>query len=362
MNKKSRIGLAILAILLIIIIISGSYAYFEAVVNKDNNNAAEVTTKKLSIHFQDGPEIVLDGVLPGQKIIKTFSVSNTGNTTQNYYLEFIDVINELSRTSDLVYTLTSTNGGATKSETEFVMSSKTFTPSIEIPANTTQEYTLTIEYKNKPENQSVDMNSRIHAKIQISDVERFAISDDLPYVPSNTDYNLAVADLDGLKTAIDGYNTANSIDAINWDTANFAVFKTTHKEWWDYNYYIDCLSYYIYIYPSNSLTSTWSTNTDFGNFRLEDPNKYITISGDGQMVQYKLISRTIGTLYNGWYILRSIPASYNNHQYFGDKTLINIQNLAFDYSYYENYPVYVSGNLSTTDNNNVTYNFVAKGN
>ena len=176
MKKNTKLGLLLLILLLVIIIMSGTYAFFEAVVNKDNDNAAEVTTKKLSIHFQDGPEIVLDNALPGQKLIKTFTVTNTGNTTQTYHLEFIDVINELSRTSDLVYTLSSTNGGATKSETEFVTDSETFASNIEIPANTTQEYTMIIEYKNLSENQSVDMNSRISAKIQVSQIIRVSTS------------------------------------------------------------------------------------------------------------------------------------------------------------------------------------------
>ena len=169
---KKHIKLIGIITLLLIIIISGTYAFYSGRVNKSGDVTALFASKKLSVSFQDGPEIVLDGALPGQKVLKTFSVTNTGNTTVTYHLEFIDVINELTRNSDLVYTLTSTNDGAELSETIFPSEDGTFASNIEIPANTTQEYTMLIEYKNLDENQSIDMNSHIHATIQINEIVR----------------------------------------------------------------------------------------------------------------------------------------------------------------------------------------------
>ena len=350
---KKHIRLIGIIILLLVIIISGTYAFYTGRIDKTGESTASFKSKTLGVNFQDGPEITLNGILPGQKIIKHFSISNTGDDVQIYHLEFIDVLNELSRKGDLVYSLTATNSGAEFSERMFASREGTFAANIEIAVGTTQEYTMIIEYKNLNENQSVDMNSHIHATIQVSDIFKSV----LPYVLNDNEYTLTSSQLNEIKTAIDEYNVANSIDSINWDTANVAIFKVNSPSWWDYTSYIDCLGYQVFIYPSNHLTSTWSSNTDFTNIEFGDANKYINITGqDGYL--YSLTSRTIGALYHGWYVDRS---NYAYKQYFGDKTLLHVQNAKFDFYYYENYPIWISNNLKTTDRNNITGDFVAIG-
>ena len=106
-----------------------------------------------------------------------------------------------------------------------------------------------------------------------------------------------------------------------------------------------------------SLTSTWSSNTDFTNIEFGVANKYININGQGNYL-YSLTSRTIGALYHGWYVDR---ANFGYKQFFGDKTLLHVQNAKFDFYYYEYYPIWISNNLKTTDRNNITGDFVAVG-
>ena len=190
-NKKSKLSIAIILVIVSLIIVGGSYAFFEAIVDKDANNTAAVTTKKLSINFQDGPEIVLNDVLPGQKIIKTFTVTNTGNTTQTYHLDFKDVVNEFSRKSDIVYSLTSTNGGATLNDIIFPSGDETFAIDISINPNVTQEYTMVIEYKNLSENQSVDMGKTASAKIQVTQIIKVSTNGDSLADILNNHQNLA---------------------------------------------------------------------------------------------------------------------------------------------------------------------------
>ena len=352
MKKDAKFGLAILLLLLVLIIVSTTYAFYSDRVIKNNDTTASITTKKLGIEFSGGSEIVLDALLPGQKIIKTFNVSNTGTDAQTYHLEFLDVLNELSRTGDLVYSLSSTNNGATLNETSFPKRDGTFASDIIIPANTTQEYTMVIEYKNLSENQSVDMNSHIHATIQISDMIKFASA--LPYIPDETDYTLDPSILEELKTSVDAFNAANNIDPIDWDTANVVIFKTKDAAWWNYSTFIDCLSYEVYVYPSDTLESTWSPNTDFSNFEFDDSSKYIGIRNQGHF--YELVKRSIGTQYAGWWVDRFTDVLH----YYGEKKLVHVENAKFDFYYYENYPIWVSKSLKTTDGNGVTHEFVGK--
>ena len=163
---KKHLRLSIIILCFLIIIVSISYAFFASAIRKEGTATASLATKQLRLVFLDGPSIEINGILPGQKMVKTFSVTNDGNTSQLYHLLFDDVINELNRTQDLVYTLTSTNGGATKNETVFP--NDNLATNVLIPANTTQTYTLTIEYKNAPVDQNADMNKLIATTIRLS--------------------------------------------------------------------------------------------------------------------------------------------------------------------------------------------------
>ena len=169
--KKNKLQIAIIIVLLLIITVSVSYAFYGARVNKTNGNAqANLTTKYLKLDFVDGPQIDLVDAVPGQKVIKTFTVTNTGNQTQYYNINLKDVINNFERTEDLVYTLTSDNSGATVAESEFPDMNVTLAQNVSIATNTTQTYTLTVEYKNLAQSQNVDMNKTVSATIQINDV------------------------------------------------------------------------------------------------------------------------------------------------------------------------------------------------
>ena len=165
-----------------------------------------------------------------------------------------------------------------------------------------------------------------------------------------------MSDVDGFKASIDAYNIANSFDPINWNTASVVIFKGKTATWWDYSNNIDCLTYNVYVYPTNMIDTTWSENTDFSNIEFNDPDKYITANNQANSYVYSLVSRTIGAQYEGWYVHRDTV----HKQYFGQKILQHVSNQVFDFYYYDNYPIWISNNLMTTDGNGVTGYFIAK--
>ena len=55
--------------------------------------------------------MVLDNAIPGSSVSKTFTVKNTGNVATNYTIYFSELSNKFVDKTDLVYTLTSSNGG-----------------------------------------------------------------------------------------------------------------------------------------------------------------------------------------------------------------------------------------------------------
>ncbi len=165
---KKRYLLISILLILIIVVVGSTYAFFNIQKNMGSNTVS-IISKTLKLEFNDGPELDFDGLLPGVSLIKTFSIENTNSGTFYYNINLIDVINELSRKSDLVYTITSTNDGAVISETTFLSSDGRLASNIEIPSGVTQEYTLTIRYKNLNEDQSIDMSKTISGTIEITE-------------------------------------------------------------------------------------------------------------------------------------------------------------------------------------------------
>jgi hypothetical protein len=167
-SKKYQILLLVISIMLII---SGvSYAYFSIANQKGNPNI--VTSGVMKITFTDGPSITLDNAIPGDSVIKTFTVKNTGTVATNYDLYFSDLINTFGDPTDLVYTLTSSDGGYnTNKEVEVPTTSSKMVNSYAIEPNITQSYTLTIKFLNKEENQDDNQGKMFSSKISVNDYE-----------------------------------------------------------------------------------------------------------------------------------------------------------------------------------------------
>lgn len=179
----------------------------------------------------------------------------------------------------------------------------------------------------------------------------------LPYIPSeDVDNNPpTIEEIESLKAQIDEYNSQNSITPINWGESYYTIFKTAGNAWYDWSHNIPCLAYFIIFYRTPTLTMTWSQDTTFENFELNNSNRYLQDTTAQQLCHYTIIRRSIGD-----YINRENP--YIIKQYFGAKTPIHIQNDFFDFTYYENYPIFSNVVFSTTDSQNVTQPFLKNGN
>ena len=118
-NKHFFILSIIGSLLLVSIAIASSYAYFVANVsgNKDTDNVV-VTNGVMSLEYTDGDEINLANAVPGNSVTKTFTVKNTGNVSTNYTIYFSELSNKFVDKTDLVYTLTSSDGGKNVAQTQ----------------------------------------------------------------------------------------------------------------------------------------------------------------------------------------------------------------------------------------------------
>ena len=176
MNRKQRIIISVTGIFIVLLVLVGlTYAYFlTRIQGNTNTKSISVTTADLKLTYGDGNgDITAEKIQPGTTIdTKTFTVKNEGNATVNNYAVYLEeLVNTLSRTSDMVYTLTCTSSVSGKTcngvnETSFpTQNGMLVTNNIDV--NETQSYELKVVYKEMNIDQSEDMNKTISAKVQI---------------------------------------------------------------------------------------------------------------------------------------------------------------------------------------------------
>ena len=176
MNRKQKIIISVTGIFIVLLILVGlTYAYFlTRISGNTNTKSISVTTADLKLTYGDGNgDITAEKIQPGTTIdTKTFTVTNEGNATVNNYAVYLEeLVNTLSRTSDMVYTLTCTSSvsGKTcngKTETTFPTQNGIIVTN-NIDVKETQSYELKVVYKEMNIDQSEDMNKTIGAKVQI---------------------------------------------------------------------------------------------------------------------------------------------------------------------------------------------------
>ena len=176
-DKKKVVMVSVAVLLLLLAIVGTTYAYFTATVigNKDDNNVV-ITNGVMALEYIDGNQVALTNAVPGDKVTKTFKVKNTGNVTTTYTIYMSELINDFADKTDLVYTLTGTNGGKNVSETQVPDSSSAIASDVSIDAGVTQEYTLVITFKETNDVQDDNQGKNFSTKIQINEMKDANVS------------------------------------------------------------------------------------------------------------------------------------------------------------------------------------------
>ena len=175
MKDKKIIVLSIVGVLLLVsIAVATSYAYFVANVsgNKDTNNVV-VTNGVMALEYKDDDEINLANAIPGSSVSKTFTVKNTGNVSTNYTIYFSELSNKFVDKTDLVYTLTSSDGGKNVAQTQVPSTNEAMVSNYAIDAGKTHTYTLTITFLDNDENQDDNQNVSFSTKVSINETKEY---------------------------------------------------------------------------------------------------------------------------------------------------------------------------------------------
>ena len=121
----------------------------------------------------DGTTIVspTEAMFPGASHTLKFSVTNTGTVAAPYGIDLINVTNSFVDKNDLVYSITSTNAGGRKTSTIMPSDDTTLIPAITIEPGVTQEYTMTIHFKETGDDQNDNQGKTFGGLIQLNNLE-----------------------------------------------------------------------------------------------------------------------------------------------------------------------------------------------
>ncbi len=212
MKDKNIIILSIVGVLMLVsIVVATSYAYFVANIsgNKDTNNVV-VTNGVMALEYSDSDEITLANAIPGSSVTKTFTVKNTGNVSTNYTIYFSELSNKFVDKTDLVYTLTSSDGGKNVAQTQVPSTNEAMVSNYSIDAGKTHTYSLTITFLDKDENQDDNQGVSFSTKVSINETKEHV-------EPAGFDVELA-----------------QGMIPVTFDDAGNAVVADTSNKWYDY--------------------------------------------------------------------------------------------------------------------------------
>ena len=166
-EKVITIGGIIFVVLTLAVSAGLTYSFFTASVG-GNEQAREtvVDLAELRLKFTDTQNIQMIDALPGQAVTKTFSVENKGDVEIEYTID-IEILTNTFVNNELVYSLTSTNGGATATRKAIPTTSGTL-ETVTIEPGVVQTYTMTVLFKETGSNQNSNMGAIFGGVLQIN--------------------------------------------------------------------------------------------------------------------------------------------------------------------------------------------------
>ncbi|MBQ3142248.1 MAG: hypothetical protein IJB82_01935, partial [Bacilli bacterium] len=166
-DKVIAIGGIIFVVLTLAVSAGLTYSFFTASVG-GNEQARETVVElaELRLKFTDTQNIQMIDALPGQAVTKTFTVENKGDVEIEYTIDIENLTNTFVN-NELVYSLTSTNGGATANRKAIPTTSGTLETATIAPG-VTQTYTMTVLFKETGSNQNSNMGAIFGGVLQIN--------------------------------------------------------------------------------------------------------------------------------------------------------------------------------------------------
>ena len=178
-NKTVLIASVVIVIALIILTITGSYAFYTSVLSPSGNNTGGASAADLRLKFTDTTAdeyIEIANLIPGDKVIKTFTVENIGTATIKFKIVVNDIVNDAVTGFKHIedFTIDVYEGNHLINTTTFPTTTSPISGNDALiiePESGEVEYKVVITYKNTDNpNQMDDMEKTLSAKIFIEAV------------------------------------------------------------------------------------------------------------------------------------------------------------------------------------------------
>ena len=232
--RKNKIMIPIIIMILSVLTIGVglTYSYFTASVSGNNNTYQNViTTGNMALAYNDNLELNLNNAIPGDSLTKTFSITNTGTVETTYTIYLSELLNVLADKSDLVYSLTSSDANVNIRNTQMPNDETAILENKSIGVNQTHNYSLTMTFLNKNENQDDNKGTKFSAKISINEYHNY--KDNLPYESRNINVTKKVTNVEELKTASssvgDIIETKGYYEADDQGAAYYTIEEQTNQ-------------------------------------------------------------------------------------------------------------------------------------
>ncbi len=226
MSKRNKILVSISIIVLFIVSLLVSYAFFSARIYGNESTSTIVgTAAYLELTFSDGnKQINASNIVPGWSDSKTFSVENTGEETAYYIIKITDITNPFVY-GGINYKIDKGNTSVVAKET-LPLDTIPVTSVIEIPVNTTHEYTITTYYDSIEESQKADLGKSFSYSVTIEAVYKKEISyiEDLVDLSNEVNNGNTYAHTWFLQTKDLDFNNASSYRNAN-DTITYGDYN-----------------------------------------------------------------------------------------------------------------------------------------
>ncbi len=242
MNRKQKIVVSITGIFLVLMILVGlTYAYFlTKITGNTNPKSISVTTANLAIVYEDnsaeilGKDLILEPNSEKEIGTKTFTVTNKGNAKTSYVvvIDETKITNATDGTTttfesnDFRYTLTCVRKNGKTCNGESIQSifpiQGGFLVSNSISVNDVHSYVLTMWYIDTGIDQTNDMNKRLEARINITDITQIKN----PY--TNNSNSLAYNIIENAKNQTNGTEMLTVPKTNVYEKSSFIENEGTH--------------------------------------------------------------------------------------------------------------------------------------
>ena len=150
MRQREKIIYLVASVVVIALLIGGlTYAWigFELTGNEESDSMRIVSAKDLTVINLDSGEFTPPSDLaPGWSQEINFTIENKHPRAGEYKIVFKDVINDFVNKEYLVYSISSTNGGALVDETPIPDKDGAITSKIALAPGVAHEYIITLKY------------------------------------------------------------------------------------------------------------------------------------------------------------------------------------------------------------------------